>query len=111
MTHTIEITNTTHKMLNSYFEHERNNNYRIRRLFDIALSNVLGLARRDIEPEEGMANIKVTNITYNRLMNYFPKERNIDDRIRRLFDLVLNGKRNLKPKTGAHLNNGDWDSP
>lgn len=110
MTHTIEITKTTNKMLDEYFEYEKNSNHRIRRLFEIALTDILVLTYKDIEPEKGLVRIKITNITYNRLMNYFPGERNIDDRIRRLFDLVLRQKL-LKSRTGAHLNKGDWDSP
>jgi len=55
--------------------------------------------------------IEITNITYNRLMNYFPNEKNINYKIKKLFTIAMDKDKTLKPKTDAHLNTGGWDSP
>lgn len=46
--------------------------------------------------------IEVTNITFNRLTNYFPNAKNMNEAIKMLFKIALDEKRTLKSIGNAH---------
>ncbi len=50
--------------------------------------------------------VQITNITYNRLHNYFPKAKDVNEAIRMLFDTKL-----MNPRTNAHKLHPRLDKP
>ena len=46
--------------------------------------------------------IEVTNITFNRLLSYFPNEKDMNHRIVKLFKVALDEKKTLKSIPLAH---------
>jgi len=106
MSHKIEISDVTHARLSYHFPNEKNVNHQIRKLFEIALKPKESLTRLGYTETKIRSHYveEVTNITYNRLVSYFPKEKGMDSKIRKLLEVALE-KKPLKPMSLSHRDN------